>query len=245
MSKVAVVTGASKGIGAAIAVALAEEGYDVVINYKSDEKSANEVAKKVAATGQKVLVVQADISSEESVEQMFNEIKKQFSNIDVLVNNAGIFDEKDGPDNLDAFKRIIEVNLLALVNVTNHARRLMKKGKIVNISSIHGRLGHGHVGAIAYSALKAALESYTKNLAKALAPDILVNAIAPGRTATPMWGYSEMEEKRKKELGDGQAIERWIKPEEIADGVIFLVKNDAVCGEILTIDGGISLRTLG
>lgn len=243
VSKVALVTGASKGIGAATAIALAENGYDIVVNYKSDQESANKVAEQVKSKGKNAITIQADISKPNEVETMFAEIQKHFSSIDVLVNNAGIFDEKDGPDNLKAFERIIGTNLLAQVNVTNHARKLMKKGKIINISSIHGRLGHGNPGAIAYSALKAALESYTKNLAKELAPDILVNAIAPGRTTTPMWG--EMNKEYKKTLGNGQAIQRWIKPEEIADGLVFLVKNDAVCGEILTIDGGMSLRTLG
>ena len=243
MSKVAVVTGASKGIGAATAIALAQNGYDVVVNYRNDQNSAEQVAKQIETTGKRAMIIQADISKPEEVDKMFEKISQEFDLIDVLVNNAGVFDEKDGSENLKAFERIIGTNLVAQVNVTNHARKLMKTGKIVNISSIHGRLGHGNPGAIAYSALKAAFESYTKNLAKELAPDILVNAVAPGRTETPMWG--DVDPARKKQLGDGQAIKRWIKPEEIADGVVFLVKNDAVCGEILTIDGGMSLVTLG
>ena len=119
----------------------------------------------------------------------------------------------------------------------------MKTGKIVNVSSIHGRLGHGRPEAIAYSAFKAALENYTKNLAKALAPAILVNAIAPGRVATPMWGEPTAAEKAQ--LGDVHLIKRMIEPEEIADGILFLIKNDAVCGEVLTVDGGMGLVTFG
>ena len=119
----------------------------------------------------------------------------------------------------------------------------MKKGKIVNVSSIHGRSGQGRPTAIAYSAFKAALESYTKNLAKDLAPGILVNAIAPGRVATPMWG--KLTKTDHKRLGKVHLIARMIEPEEVADGIVFLVKNDAMCGEILTLDGGMSLVTLG
>lgn len=108
---------------------------------------------------------------------------------------------------------------------------------------MHARLGHGRPSAIAYAAFKAALESYTKNLAKALAPRILVNAVAPGRVATAMWGNPSA--AKQKELGKAHLIKRMVQPEEIADGIVFLVKNDAVCGEVLTIDGGMSLVTLG
>src|SRR3989344_1932131 len=160
--KIALVTGASKGIGKATAIAFAKEGCSVVINFKSDAKAATP---------------------------------------------------------------------------------LMREGKIVNISSIHGRLGHGRPSAAAYSAFKAALENYTKNLAKDLAPKILVNAVAPGRGATPMWGDPDV--KEQEELGQVHLIKRMIQPEEIADAIIFLAKNDAMCGEIITIDGGMSLVTLG
>lgn len=91
--------------------------------------------------------------------------------------------------------------------------------------------------------MKAALDSYMKNLAKQLAPDILVNSIAPGRTLTPMWG--EMDNQYKAKQAAGHLINRWIEPSEIADGAVFLIKNDAVCGEILTIDGGMSLKVFG
>ena len=119
----------------------------------------------------------------------------------------------------------------------------MDEGKIVNVSSVNGKLGHGSPSSIAYSSMKAAFDSYTKNLAKFLVPKILVNTISPGRTLTPIWGDLNAEEK--KELGNAHLIQRFILPEEIADGILFLIKNDAICGEILTIDGGMSLKTLG
>lgn len=243
-NKTVLVTGGSKGIGRACVEAFAEQGANVIVNYAHDEKTAQKVAESVAARhGVKTFVVQADIANQEQVESMFAKIKEEFTSIDVLVNNAGIFSEEDSPDNIDAIQDIFAANFFGEIRVTNAARKLMNKGKIVFISSIHGKLGNGRPAAIGYSASKAALNSYMKNLAKALAPDILVNAIAPGRTLTPMWG--EMDDEEKTELASGQLIDRWIEPDEIADGAVFLAKNDAVCGEILVIDGGMSLKVLG
>lgn len=241
--KTVLVTGGSKGIGRACVEAFAEQGAHVIINYAHDEDAAKETAEAVAQHGVKTLVIQADIANQSQIEAMFEKIKQEFSSIDVLVNNAARFVEGDQPDNLETTQKIYETNLFGEIRVTNAARKLMKKGKIIFISSIHGKLGHGRPNAIGYSSSKAALESYMKNLAKELAPDILVNAIAPGRTLTPQWG--EMSEEEMKRQAAGHLINRWIQPSEIADGAIFLAKNDAVCGEVLVIDGGMSLKVLG
>lgn len=237
--KIAVVTGASKGIGKATAILLAKDGYSVVINFRSDSKAAQIVLAECNRYSQGNLLAQADVSEEDQVSQMFAMIKKESQHLDVLVNNAGIFDENDGTKNIEAFDNIYRNNFLSCVFVIKHALPLMKTGKIVNVSSISGRLGYGRPGSAAYSAFKAALENYTKNLAKELAPDILVNAIAPGRVKTPMWG--DPNAKEQKDLGSVHLIKRMIQPEEVAEGILFLIKNDAVCGEILTIDGGMSL----
>ena len=241
--KVALVTGASKGIGAAAAVALAKEGCRVIVNFRIDEKSAQEVANECNKYSKGNTAVKADISEEGNVREMMEEVKRSFLHVDVLVNNAAIFDDADSPTNVEVFENLFRKNFLSQVMVTKYTLPLMKEGKIVNVSSIHGKLGHGNPGAIAYSAFKAALESYTKNLAKELAPRILVNAIAPGRVLTPAWGNPDPE--KQNELGQAHLIKRMIRPEEIAGGIVFLVKNDAVCGEVLTIDGGMSLVTLG
>jgi 3-oxoacyl-[acyl-carrier protein] reductase len=241
--KKVLITGAAKGIGRATAIACAKEGCAVAINFKTDSNAAREVLKECNKYSEGNFIVKADISKEKGVKEMFREIKKRLSRIDALVNNVGIFDETDSPTNITAFENIYKNNFLSHVMVTKYALPLMKEGKIVNISSIHGRLGHGRPSAIAYSAFKAALESYTKNLAKGLAPKILVNAIAPGAVMTPMWGKLSAEEE--KEIGAKHLIQRMIRPEEIADGIVFLLKNDAVCGEIMTIDGGSSLISLG
>jgi 3-oxoacyl-[acyl-carrier protein] reductase len=122
-------------------------------------------------------------------------------NLTSLINNAGIFDEADGPTNLSAFENIFRINFLAQIRMIKHTLEIMKSGKIINLSSVHGKIGHGRPEAIAYSAMKSALDSYTKNLAKELAPKILVNAVAPGRTLTPMWG--DLKKSEEKDLANG------------------------------------------
>lgn len=241
--KTVLVTGGSKGIGRACVEAFAEQGANIIINYAHDEQAAQEAANAADKHGAKTLVVQADIAKQSEVDAMFAKVKSEFGGIDVLVNNAGIFIQGDKPDNLEVTQKLFETNFFGEIRVTNAARTLMAKGKIIFISSIHGKLGHGRSDAIGYSATKAALNSYIKNLAKELAPDILVNAISPGRTLTPQWG--DMTDEYKADQASGQLINRWIEPSEIADGAVFLAKNDAVCGEVLVIDGGMSLKVLG
>jgi|SRR3989344_6607836 len=240
--KVILITGASQGIGKFTAIGLSKQRANIIINFNSNEKLANDVLKECNKYSQKNMVIKADITNESEVKEMFNKINKKYNKLDILVNNAGIFDESDSPTNLEAFENIFNVNFLAQIRVTKYALEIMKIGKIINVSSVHGKIGQGRPSAIAYSSMKAAFDSYTKNLAKDLAPNIMVNAIAPGKTLTSMWG--ELKEKEEKELASTQLINRFILPEEISDGIVFLIKNDAVCGEILTIDGGMSLKTL-
>lgn len=241
--KVVLITGASKGIGRATAIGFAKEGSSVIINFKSDSASAQEVLNECNKYSKGNIILKADVSKESGVKEMFKKIEDKYTGLDILVNNAGIFDEKDSPTNIEVFDNVYRNNFLSCILVTKYATELMKEGKIINVSSIHGRLGHGRPEAIAYSAFKAALESYTKNLAKELAPKILVNAVAPGRVATAMWGSPDAE--KQKELGKVHLIKRMIQPEEVAESIIFLAKNDAICGEVLTIDGGMGLVTLG
>jgi len=240
--KVALITGASSGIGKATAISLAKEGASIIINYKSSEKEAKEVLAECNKYSKQNNTIKADITNESEVSEMFKKITKDYKHLDILVNNVGIFDESDSLTNIAAFENLWKNNFLSHVRVIKYSLNLMKTGKIINLSSIHGRLGHGRPGSTAYSALKAALDHYTKNLAKELAPKILVNAVAPGKTMTPMWGNLNKEEEQ--ELAKTQLINRFILPEEIADGILFIIKNDAICGEILTIDGGMGLKTL-
>ncbi|MCW1907889.1 MAG: SDR family oxidoreductase [Candidatus Saccharibacteria bacterium] len=242
-NKTVLVTGGSKGIGRACVLAFATEGANVIANYARDEAAAKTVVAEAEKLGVKAIALQADITKSDEVERMFAEISKSFSSIDVLINNAGIFDEDDNPENLSVFEKIFATNFLAQIRVTNHSRKMMKQGKIIFISSVHGTLGHAKPTTVAYSSMKIALDQYMKTLAKELAPDILVNTISPGQTHTPQWG--EMSENYMKERAEAHLINRWIEADEIADGAVFLAKNDAVCGEILVIDGGMSLKVLG
>ena len=241
--KRALITGASKGIGRATAIACAKEGCSVAINFNRDSNAAREVLKECNKHSEGNFIAKADVSKEKDLKAMMGEIKKRFHRLDVLVNSAGIFDEGDAPTNIAAFENVYKNNFLSAIMATKYSLLLMKEGKIVNVSSIHGRLGYGRPTAIAYSAFKAALESYTKNFAKAVAPKILVNAVAPGAVKTPMWG--RLSAKEEKAISAKHLIQRMIQPEEIADAVLFLLKNDAMCGEIMTIDGGSSLMHLG
>ncbi len=241
--KVALVTGASSGIGRETAITLAKNGASVIINHNLDDESANSVLKECDKYSSENIVIRTDITKDSEVKKMFSLIKKKYSKLDILVNNAGIFDVSDGVVNLESFQNIWETNFLGHVRIIKYCLEIMNSGKIVNVSSIHGRLGHGRPSAAAYSSLKAALDNYTKNLAKNLAPKILVNAVAPGKVLTPMWGNLSKDEE--KELARDHLIKRFIQPSEIAEAILFLLKNDAMCGEILTIDGGMSLKTLG
>lgn len=240
--KTVLVTGGSKGIGRAVAEAMAGQGANVIVNYGHDENSAEDAVRAIEKHGVKVLAIKADITNQDEVASMFTQIKNVFPRIDILINNAGVAESGD-PGDLELFRTTFETNLFAQVSITNSALQMMDTGKIIFTSSIHGRLGHGHPGLIAYSSSKAALESYMKNLAKQLAPDILVNAIAPGRTLTPHWG--DMDEDAKAKHGEAHLTNRMIDAGEVADGAVFLAKNDAICGEVLTIDGGMGLEALG
>lgn len=241
--KTVLVTGASKGIGYATAEAFAAEGANIIVHYNNDKSVAEELVRRLKELPVRAISVKADISKADEVALMFDEIRKTFNSLDIVVNNAGVFDENDRPDNLEAFRSVFATNFFGQIDVTRQARKIMSKGKIIFVSSIHAKLGNGRPSAIAYSSSKAALESYMKNLAKDAAPDILVNAVAPGRTLTPMWG--DMTDNEKAELAAGHLTDRWIEPDEIANAVLFLAKNDSVCGEVLVVDGGMSLKTLG
>lgn len=242
-NKTILVTGASKGIGSATAEAFAAEGANIIVHYHTNKAKAEELVHKLKEMSVKATSVSADIASPQEVTKMFEQIHKSFNGLDVVINNAGVFDEKDNPNNLEAFHRIFATNFFGQIDVTRQARKIMSTGKIIFISSAHAKLGNGRPSAIAYSSSKAALESYIKNLAKDAAPDILVNAVAPGRTLTPMWG--DMTDSKKAKLAADHLTNRWIDPSEIAQAVVFLAKNDSVCGEVLVVDGGMSLKTLG
>lgn len=240
--KIILVTGASKGIGAAVVRDLAAGGATVLLNYNTDDVAAEKVKNEIESGGGTVHLLKADVTNDAAVKKMFIDIEQQYKKLDAVVGNAGGLLEDEAVDNVDVFKDTFELNLFSQVRIVRGALPLMKKGKIVLMSSVLGDIGRGEGSVVAYSAAKAALNSYMKNLAKELAPDILVNAVAPGRTATPAWG--DLSDEVKREKGKGLATGRMMEPKEIASSVKFLLEHDSMCAQILTVDGGMSITTL-
>ena len=239
--KVALVTGASRGIGRAIALALAAEGADVAVNYAGSEAAAKEVAAEIEAMGRKAFVIQADIASTEASTAMVDAVIKEFGRVDVLVNNAGI--TRDGllmrmkEEDWDA---VITTNLKGVFNCTKAAIKYMmkqKSGNIVNISSIVGVMGNA--GQANYCAAKAGVIGFTKATAKEVAArGIRVNAIAPGFIKTDM--TSVLSEKVVEAMLAGIPLNRLGETEDIAKAVLFLASSDAnyITGQTLHVDGG-------
>lgn len=238
-NKIVLVTGGSSGIGQTISVALAKEGGKIVFTYNSNEEGADQTLKMMGGNGEKFRI---DLHDEESMQKLFDFIKEKFGRLDVLVNNAGI-NRPRGLFNSDDWKEIFQVDLFSTVFCTGRAVDLMKNtGRILNVSSVYGEGKACFKGIAPYGAAKAALNHYTQLLAKNLAPGILVNAIAPGYVKTPLW--KDATEADFVEAGKEQLIERMIMPDEIAQMAVAVIKNDAMTGEIVTVDGGISLKTI-
>ena len=233
--KIALVTGASKGIGRAIALALAKRGCNVAINYVSDETNAKKTGELCKNHGVKTLVVRGDVSKREEVKAMIENIIQKFSRIDILVNNAGILGKVSNPLEItdEEWDRVLNVNLKGPFIVTQEVLKYMKSGKIVNIASIAGKGEISpHVGAH-YSASKGGLIALTFNLARHLAPHILVNAVAPGSVETELIKDADKESLKKLTL-----TEEIARPEDVAHAVIFLLENDHITGEVVDVNGG-------
>lgn len=241
-NKTALITGASSGMGQAIAIALAKEGCNIFFTYNSNKKGADKTANEIQKYSVNVTSVHVDLSLESDIVALFSILKKNAGSFDILVNNAGI---NKGGHLLDPvfWRKLFEIDLFSIVSCVQKSLDMMNtKSKILNITSCYGDEKGGYKGLIAYSAAKAALNSFTRTLAKHLAPNIYVNAIAPGYVDTPLWGPMTDDQKIKE--GKDQLIERMIQPEEIADIAIAILKSDAINGEVVMVDGGISLKTI-
>ena len=239
--KKALVTGASRGIGRAIALALAAEGADVVVNYAGSEAAAKAVAAEIEAMGRKALVLQADISSNEAATAMMDAAVKEFGRIDILVNNAGI--TRDGllmRMKEEDWDTVLTTNLKGVFNCTKAAVKYMMKqkaGRIVSISSVVGLMGNA--GQANYAAAKAGVLGFTKAVAKEVAArGITVNAIAPGFIQTDMTAV--LSEKVVEGMLNTIPLHKLGDPEDIAKAVVFLVSDDAkyITGQTLHVDGG-------
>lgn len=239
--KTAIVTGASRGIGRAIALALAEEGAKVVVNYSGSQAKAEEVVETIRQNGGEAVAIQANVSNSESVQDMVGEVLSNFGSVDILVNNAGIT-----RDNLimrmkeDEWDDVINTNLKGVFLCTKAVTRQMMKqrsGKIVNISSIVGVAGNA--GQANYVAAKAGVIGLTKTTAKELASrNINVNAVAPGFITTEM--TDELPEDIKNQMLSQIPLSKLGNPEDVAKAVLFLSSSDSdyMTGQTLHIDGG-------
>jgi 3-oxoacyl-[acyl-carrier protein] reductase len=243
-NEVALITGSSSGIGRAVALLFAQEGAKVVVNCRNNTKGGKQTADEIKKSGGDAFLVQADVSDEKSVEKLFSTINKKYGSITILVNNAGSTEPKT------FFKTSkkhwidqMNDNFIGTVLCSQFAAKEMKKrkiGKIINTSSIRGINLAGREGLIAYSAAKAAVNNFTKTLAKELAPDIQVNAVAPGFVWTP--NYEKFSKELQQTLISGTYLGRFIQPEEIAQAYLFLAQSAVTTGEILTVDGGFTLK---
>jgi 3-oxoacyl-[acyl-carrier protein] reductase len=239
--KVALVTGASRGIGRGIALEMAREGADVVVNYARSEQEAHKVARGVEALSRRVLVVKADISRAEEVEAMRKQVLKEFGGVDILVNNAGVHRHLKSweIDELE-WRRVLSVNLDGVFlcsKAFSHEMRVKKWGRIINISSIVAFTGTDHEAH--YGTSKAAVVGLTKSLALELAGyGITVNAIAPGWIETDM--TSDMTPKEKKEALQLIPLGRMGRSEDIAYAAVFLASDKAsyVTGQTFHVNGG-------
>ena len=239
MNKVAIITGSSKGLGAATAKHFAANNYNVVINYNTDLDGAKKVEKEIKKYNVETLLVQADISKEEDVLRLLNETKTKWGRIDVLVNNAGIAIDTTLEDKtVENFRKIINVNLIGTFLCCKHIGTYMKEqgyGSIVNISSTNG-IDSFYPYSMDYDASKAGVISLTHNFALEYAGIVRVNTIAPGWINTEM--NKELGEEYEKEESKHIILGRFAKPEEIAEAVYFAATSNYLDDSVIKIDGG-------
>jgi 3-oxoacyl-[acyl-carrier protein] reductase len=239
--KNALVTGASQGIGRAIAEKLGEAGANVAVNYFHNEEGARETVEKIASYGGKAFSVKADVSDAAQVDEMRKRVESEFGRIDILVNNAGINKDRTLKNlGADEWNSVIAVNLTGVFNVTKAFLPLIPEGgRIINVSSVVGL--DGNFGQTNYAASKAGVIGFTKSLAKELARKrILVNAVAPGFVETPM--TSGMPQEARERVVASIPLGRMGKPEEIAEFVAFLASDKAsyATGSVFRVDGGLN-----
>ena len=239
--KVAIITGGSRGIGRAVAVALASAGAKVAVNYAGNDAAAEETKAAIEAAGGTAILVKADIADSEAVEKMVADTVAAFGQIDILVNNAGI--TRDGllmrMKNED-FDAVINTNLKGVYYTTKAVTKLMMKkryGRIINMASVVGLTGNA--GQANYSAAKAGVIGFSKTVAKELASrGITCNMVAPGLIATDM--TKDLPEKAKEAMMTSIPLGRAGQPEDVAQAVLFLASDNAsyITGQVINVDGG-------
>lgn len=240
--RTALVTGASRGIGKAIVLALAAEGADVALNYVANEETAQRLAEQIQALGRRAVLVRADVSDYPDTFRMAQDVLEAFGHLDILVNNAGVTSDKTFVK-MDhaAWRKVLAVNLDGVFNCTKvFVDQMVRQayGRIVNITSVIGQIGN--FGQANYAASKAGVAAFTKSLAKELAgKGITVNAVAPGFIETEM--LEVVPERVKLRLLDQIPLKRFGRPEEVARAVVYLCSADGdyITGAELAINGGL------
>jgi 3-oxoacyl-[acyl-carrier protein] reductase len=238
-NKVAIVTGASRGIGRATALALAEQGAKVVVNYARSSDAADRLVEEITSAGIEAIAIKADVSQAEEVDALIEQTIAKFDRIDVLVNNAGITrDTLLLRMKLEDWQAVIDLNLTGVFLCTKAVSKLMLKqrsGRIINITSVAGQMGNP--GQANYSAAKAGVIGFTKTVAKELASrGVTVNAIAPGFIETDMTG-----DLKAEPILQAIPLGRYGKPEEVAGTICFLAASPAaayITGQVFNVDGG-------
>jgi len=241
--KIAVVTGASRGVGRAIALAYAREGANVVVNYASNEAAADQVVREIEALGRKAVKIQGDVARKEEATAVIQGAKDHFKRLDILVNNAGF----SKPAMLlkmteEQWDQVVDLHLKGAFLCTQAAAQIMKEqknGKMINVTSVAGLVGT--VGQINYSAAKGGLLSFTKSAARELARyNICVNVISLGIVATDMTEKIRSDEKLKEIYMRRILLERFAEPDDITPAFVFLASDEAnyITGQLLCVDGG-------
>ena len=232
-NKVALVTGAAKRIGHSVAVELASRGARVAVHYRSSKVDGERTLAAIREAGSDGVLLQAELTSVSDIQRMFGEFDSHFGSLDILVNNASAFSAAD-PDHTTEliWNEQMDANARAPFFVAQQAALRMKEGKIVNLADVAGEVVWPSY--FAYSVSKAALIAVNRGLAKALAPHIQVNAIAPGPILFPE-NYTE---EQKQAAVDRTLLKRAGSPQDIVNAVMFLLENDYITGELIHVDGG-------